>query len=409
VSQGARHIVLIGRTGLPERAAWDAAAPASAAGRQIAAVRALEASGAHVMVASADVADWARMSDLWAELRRSMPPVRGVIHAAGVMETRALADLDARALQAALRPKVLGTWVLHQLTLSSDLQFFVCFSSVTALWGSQQLAHYVAANQFMDALAHYRRGLSLPALSVNWGPWEGSGPLLDELARHFSRIGLRILPAEVALAALGDLLERGVTQRAVASVDWTTFSAVYQAKRERPLLEHLSMRAAPPEQAKAAGGPEGWLASLRRLPAHEQRDGLLSFVRRELAGVLGYADATSLDPRLGFFRLGMDSLQAVQLRNRLSAGLGHDLPPTIAFEYPTAEALARHLADDVLKLPPAPTARGDSGKAGGIVGASQAQQVEPAPAPIGTLTGDALAELLDDELARVDGLLEDTK
>lgn len=296
---------------------------------------------------------------------------------------------------------MLGAWVLHQLTQSNELEFFVCFSSVTALWGAQTLAHYVAANQFMDALAHHRRGLGLSALSVNWGPWADSNPILNELARYFTQIGMRNLPADDALAALGDLLELDVTQRAVVSVDWSVFSAVYQAKHARPLLARIQPIAPPAEPVITEDRRTGWLARLRGVPDDEQRNELLSFVQRELASVLGYPDSVSLDPRQGFFRLGMDSLQAVQLRNKLEASLGCSLPPTIAFEYPTSEALARYLADAVLKLPV--VTRGKP------ISAQQAQQAEPVPARLDTLGEDSLAELLDHELAMIDDLLEEPK
>src|SRR5581483_5107839 len=114
------------------------------------------------------------------ELRHDKPPLRGIIHAAGVATTISLDNLDVATLKVTLQPKVLGTWVLHQLSIGLDLDCFVTFSSIASVLGSRALAHYAAANHFLDALAHHRRSIGLPALTINWGPWaEGGMASLD--------------------------------------------------------------------------------------------------------------------------------------------------------------------------------------------------------------------------------------
>ena len=168
--RGARRLVLLGRRGLPDRALWDGLPPSDASFATVAAVRELEGLGATVIVAAADVADPSQMAALFGQLRKNLPPIRGVIHAAGVIEPRASRDLDLRSLQAVLRPKVQGTWALHQLTRDLPLDFLVLFSSVSSVWGSARLVDYAAANQFLDAFAHFRRALWLAGAEHQLGP-----------------------------------------------------------------------------------------------------------------------------------------------------------------------------------------------------------------------------------------------
>ncbi|MGO9895164.1 MAG: SDR family NAD(P)-dependent oxidoreductase [Bryobacteraceae bacterium] len=357
VSQGARHLVLTGRTGLPERSAWPAILPETEMGRRIAAIQALEERGARIHVVKADVADERQMSDLWGDLDRNHPPVRGIIHAAGVLAPHGLADLRAEEFHEVLRSKVTGAWLLHQFVearkgAGAELDFFVLFSSGASVWGGQGLAHYAAANHFLDALSHHRAALGLPALSVNWGWWGGSGLVSEELAGFFGRIGLKSLPPDQALAVLAYLLESGATRKTVADVDWTVFGPIFEARRNRPLLEELAVR--PQVQVETGNAKEEkssrLLDLIHQAPRTEKRPLLHRYIRNEVALILGFSSSDRIDPKQGFFTMGMDSMMTVQLRNRLDQNLDCSLPPTVAFEYPTVESLTKFLSESVLKL-----------------------------------------------------------
>jgi acyl transferase domain-containing protein/acyl carrier protein len=361
-TQGAKHLVLTSRTGLPERSTWANIPPASEIGKRIAAVRALEERGAEIYVAKADVADENRMSGLWEELGRDHPPLRGIIHAAGILGAHELVDLKAEECHEVLRSKVKGAWVLHQFAQArkgapDKLDFFVLFSSGAAVWGSHGLGSYAAANHFLDALAQHRAALELPALSVNWGWWEGDGLVSEGLAQLFGRIGLKGLPSEHALEALAYLLETGATQKIVAAVDWTVFGPIFEAKRRRPLLEQVISR--PKVQGKTGEAEEKGsilLAQLQRASAFDKRPLLHNYIRTQVAEILGFASPDRIDPGQGFFKMGMDSIMTVQLRTRLEAALGISLPPTVAFEYPTVDGLTKFLAEIVIKLDAPPGA-----------------------------------------------------
>jgi epothilone polyketide synthase E len=358
VDRGARSLVLTSRQGLPPRERWDAEPVETGVGQQIARVRALQARGARVTVLAVDVGDREGMQAALEQVRRELPPLRGIVHAAGVAMERPAAELDAAALGAVARAKVQGAWTLHELTADLDLDVFVLFSSAAAIWGARGLAHYAAANQFLDALAHYRRARGLPALSVNWGWWSGGGIATASMQQVFAQVGLRPMPGAAALTILAALLEGGAVQKTVADVDWTVFKAVYEASRCRPLLEEILPPAAP---APVSPSPAAPLA--RRLGGATPEEGrqiLLAAVQEEVAHVLGLDPSEPMDPRTGFFKMGMKSLMTVELRNRLQSRLGRPLPPTLAFEYPTVESLAAFLAGEVFGSRPADLASSGS-------------------------------------------------
>jgi acyl carrier protein len=339
---GARHLVLTSRRGLPDRSSWDGISPGADDTDRIAQIRSLEELGARVMVIAADVADAAQMAAVFGEIQRTAPPLRGIVHAAGVASEELLTTMNPGALESTLRPKVLGSWVLHELTRGRDLDFLVLFGSVASVWGSRGLGHYAAGNHFLDALSHHRRFLGLPAMSVDWGWWATRGLATVEMERFFAQNGLRALVPEDALTVLGRLLTAGVTQQTVAAVDWRVFKSIYGLKRRRFLLDEIL--SSPIADGERPGRQQSdLLERLEKASAMRRREILVTHVRAEVARILGFGDAQAIELRQGFFRMGMDSILTVQLRNRLETALGRSLPPTVAFEYPTVETLSDHL------------------------------------------------------------------
>ncbi len=347
VEQGGRHLFLLSRRGLPERASWPALTKDSEMAQQVEAIRELEALGAQVTPLAADVSDLAQMTALFARFGTEAPPLRGLLHAAAVIHLRSLRETTLEEFQAALRPKLYGTWVLHHLTQKQALDFFVLFSSTTALLGSSALADY-AANQFLDAFAHERRRLGLPALSINWGTWEKMRLFSAAEQEMAARSGLRPMPAEQALAMLQHALAFDLPQIAIADVDWSTLKSAYEARRRRPFLEGVA-DAAPAVESKPATGKIDILTQLQHTPPDDRHEVLLQFVQSQAARVLGIDAAQSLDPARGFFEMGMDSLTSVELRRRLESSFGASLPSTLTFNYPNVAALTDYLAQRVLR------------------------------------------------------------
>jgi acyl transferase domain-containing protein/acyl carrier protein len=319
VEQGARHLVLAGRH------------------RRESAVAALHAGGATVQVVEADVTrpgDVARL----VETCQAQAPLRGVVHAAGVLDDGILTNLTAERCVQVLGPKVRGGWELHTRTQSLPLDFFVCFSSMASLLGSPGQGNYAAANAFLDALAQHRRARGLPGVSINWGPWAGAG-MAAKLHSRLRAHGEGMLEPAVALRLFTHVLARGAAQVGVMPIAWDRYAVDY------PAPEFLSLLRAIP------GGPT-FRQRLRDAPPDRRARLLEGCVRSAVGGVLGHPPAAV--PRgEGFAELGLDSLGAIELRTQLERALECRLPATLAFDYPTVDALVAHLAER-LAGPPAP-------------------------------------------------------
>ncbi len=367
--QGARHLVLVGRRGLPERATWAGLSQKDEVYAQVEAVRAIEVLGATVTPVAADVSDVGQMSALFEQFGKTLPPLQGLVHAAAVIDFQTLKEMSLLRLLATLRPKLQGTWVLHELTKQMPLDFFVLFSSTTALLGSHGLAHYAAANQFLDSFAHYRRALGLPALSLNWGLWERMERFSIAQQNEVLRFGLIPMPVAKALAELEKLLgeagpaqEKALLQQqqqsasptartpqiAIADIDWSKLKPAYEARRRRPFFDAIASEPKA-EAKKPAKAKLDILKQLQQTPADDRHEVLLGFIQAQAAKVLGLASPHELAPERGFFEMGMDSLTSVELRRRLETSFAEQLPSTLTFNYPNVAALTNYVATRVLR------------------------------------------------------------
>jgi acyl carrier protein len=320
--RGAGTLMLVGR-----RPAGEAA---------VAECRALEAMGARVLPWQADIAEPAEVERLLRHIQAALPPLRGVVHAAGVLEDGMLRQLDRDRLARVLRPKLAGAWNLHRATAGTELDFFVLYSSFAGILGTPGQANHAAANAFLDALAWHRHATGLPALSLDWGAWSEIGAAArqnvgERLAAHG---GAAIAP-EQGLRLLERCWGSATPQRAIVPIRWQQVEA---ARLRRPLLAEFL-----PAASAVADAAPGLRARLRAASPRRRRAMLVDHVAAEAAKVLGLKAGEAIDPAQGFFELGMDSLTSVELRNRLRAGLGCELPTTLAFDHPTPEALAEFL------------------------------------------------------------------
>ncbi|MFG1372206.1 type I polyketide synthase [Xanthobacter oligotrophicus] len=316
VARGARRLILIGRTPLPPRADWAALPPESEAGRRVAALRALEALGASVRVEAFDVADEARLAAFLAAYRaEAHPPIRGVAHAAGVIQDALLLRMSFEDIAAVMRPKVAGALALHRQTGNLPLDHFVLFSSASSVLGQMGQAGYGAANAFEDALAVHRRAAGLPATAINWGPWADIGLFARlDLAERAGLSGVGPIAPEQGMAALDYLMAQGETQALVLNADWAQVPAAAR-------LELLQAAAAPDASSTATG-----IADLLLMAPAERKAELRARLGAIVAAVLRF-DADKLDHRRALTTLGMDSIMAVEIRNRIKRQF--DLTPSI--------------------------------------------------------------------------------
>lgn len=328
VEQGARRLILLARTRLPPRANWASVDAESHLAHQIAAIRELEAMGATVHLAPVDVADEGSLSGFLNEFRADgWPPIRGVVHAAGVLQDGLLVQLDAAAFKTVLRPKVTGGWLLHRLLEADSLDFFVLFSSAASVLGQPGQGNYAAANAFLDALAYHRQAQGQPALSINWGAWTGEG-FADSvggkrLSARLGALGIGSIAPPQALEALGRLLGQSAAQVVAVPVRWKQFREVYSAGRASPLLSALAGEDVESAQ-HTAGASERRDALLAAEPA-ERRRLLQSYLSDQVARVLGLAPS-ELDLHQSLSYLGLDSLMAIELKNRIAVDLKVNLP-----------------------------------------------------------------------------------
>jgi polyketide synthase 7 len=338
---GVAHVVLVSRAGA------DAEGVPALIGR-------LQGAGAEVSVVACDVAD----RDAVAAMLAGIParyPLRGIVHAAGVLDDGLISSLTPGRVDAVLRAKVDGAWNLHELTQDVELSVFVVFSSMAGIVGTPGQANYAAANSFLDGLAAYRRAHGLPGLSLAWGLWEQSSAMTAHLGdrdrARMSRVGLAPVSTAHALESFDTALLVDRPVLVAAALDRVALSD--NAAGLPPLLREL---AGPPARRVIAdtdltASTTGLTVRLHGMTPEARQGELVDLVCDNAATVLGLPGAADVDAGRAFQELGFDSLTAVELRNRLKTATGLSLSPTLIFDYPTPAVLAGHL-DTQLAAPP---------------------------------------------------------
>jgi NADPH:quinone reductase-like Zn-dependent oxidoreductase/acyl carrier protein len=348
VSQGARTLVLVGR-----RAA-DAEARV--------AIRALEERGANVRQVHIDLAE----ADALDRLRESMtglPDLGGVVHAAGIVEDGLLLHQDWATFAQVFGPKAGGAHAAGTLAAQRDADFVVLFSSGASVFGSRGQANYAAANAFLDGYVWSLRHRGVRAWSINWGAWAGAGmtaSLTERDRERTSAHGHQFITPEEGVAALERLLTIDAhPQVAIMPIDWSRFVQHEPAGRVRPLVSRVIGRASRIEPRRASSEPR-LVDRLELAAPRQRRDMVAAHIREIVRGVLGLSGSHVLDEHQGLRDVGLDSLMAVELKNRLQESTGRTLPATLAFDYPTVATLTTFVGAlltnaDVAEKEPSPS------------------------------------------------------
>ena len=333
--RGARHLVLIGRRGAVTEEARTALAG-------------LQARGIDARAEAIDVTVHEDVEHAFARFAKDMPPVRGILHAAMVLDDGVISQLDGDRVRRVMAPKVLGGWHLHQLSLALDLDFFVLFSSMSAIIGNAGQANYVAANRFLVALAHHRRRQGLPALAVDWGRIADAGYVdrNEEVAQRFERMGILGMPVAKATEALGRMMRSASSHVGLLRVDWPAAirsSDGWVPKRLSQLVEASG--------GTSDGGQQGLREVLMAAPEEERPDLLITMLKEQVANVLR-APSSDLDTDRPLSDLGLDSLMAIDLVNRIESEFAVSMPRDRVAVGVTISALAATLMELLAETEP---------------------------------------------------------
>ena len=319
-------------------------------------IRTLRERGVNLVVELADVTDALGVDRMLDRIDRDLPPLAGVIHSVGVLSDGALTNQSWARFEQVLWPKILAAWHLHRATEHRDLDLFILFSSRVGVMGNPGQANHAAANAFLDQLAGHRRAMGLPGQAIAWGAWSEIGEAAeqkDRIERQRSALGGRWFTPQQGLKAMERLVRQDVTTSVVMSMDWAVFEEAVEARP--PFLEDLLSADAESDDDRATSSADV-ATRLRETPVSERASLLVSFLRGEVQAVLRLPSMP--DPSVGFFDLGMDSLMAVELRNRLNRAFAGDYTAsnTVVFDYPDIVSLARHLVEEVgeVEAEPAP-------------------------------------------------------
>lgn len=265
--------------------------------------------------------------------------LKGVIHTAGVLDDRLLSNQTDSSFQKVLSPKVQGTWNLHQMTKNKNLDFFVCFSSMTSVIGAMGQSNYAAANYFMDTFCRYRKLNHLPAISINWGPWSGAGMgAKKELIDHWFNMGMSTIDLDEGVLIFERLLNTNYSEIGVMPTDWNKYPD------QNNFFEALKKIKEKEERSNV-------LTKLREADPARRRKMIIEYVESEVCGILGYQEGNQyFEEDQGFFELGMNSLTAIEFKSKLQDAFECQLSSTLTFDYPTIAKLVDYLDSEIVSV-----------------------------------------------------------
>lgn len=324
VKQGAKQLILVGRSQPKPEAK--------------AVIANLQQQGVTIKVKQVDVCN----EEAVANLLQENDSIKGIFHLAGCLDDGVLSNQSWQRFTKVLDPKVMGAWNLHTNSQHLSLDFFVCFSSIASIIGSPGQGNYAAANAFLDSLSDYRKSKNLPSLTINWGPWAEIGMaanLENNSETRWKNAGVDLVEIGQGLADLGLLLQENISRIAVFPVNWEKFIQQYPIYQKHSLLSNII------KQNNIA--PQISLEEqIKPLSPKKRKALIIEKVEVDVNLSLGLNNEESLDPKLGFFDLGMDSLMALEFRQRLETRLGRSLPNTLTFDYPNIEAITNYILEE---------------------------------------------------------------
>lgn len=381
-SQGAEHLVLVGRSGA-----------ASVQAKQT--LTELAVRGVHVKAVAADIGDAAQLATMFADIAATMPPLKGIFHAAGVLEDQNLRDIDQASLDKVMRPKALGAWHLHQLSLPLALDCFVLFSSISALIGNRNQGNYVAANTFLDALAHHRHALGLAATSVNWGALAevGMAAANTSVLQHLAHMGIHSFTPEQALEALAAVLQSPVAQVGVFDVDWQLWRQYEPASSAARFAELLAG-----DGLDGDGAPASWPELLQTLGEAGTCEAVAAQFTLQIAATLKLP-LEMIDQNTPISKFGLDSLMAMDLQMKVRGEFKVEISILELMKGNSIGKIAASITHKLATLQPQQEQRAPAEAATTDVDISEASELIDQLNNLDTLSEEELDKLLGSALA----------
>ncbi|MCF4969009.1 type I polyketide synthase, partial [Nostoc sp. CMAA1605] len=300
------------------------------------AIASLNKNGTQITIVKADITSAADTEQLFSRFGADLPPLRGVIHAAAVLDDGLLTNQNWEKYQNVMRPKVEGTLLLDRYTRNLSLDFFIAFSSAAVILGSPGQSSYAAANAFMDALMQQRQILGLPGISINWGAWDTGNEIEKQ---RFANWGIQSMSADTAIKYLSDLILSNVDQGIILDIDWSTFNQAFNINQ--PFFAEVITTKADSKEAKL-------LERLKSVPIDERSEKLSQGLEQILREVTGLSASSLIPHHTSFLELGLNSLMVLEFKNRLESNLACTLPTSIIFDYPNIASLNIYLQKELL-------------------------------------------------------------
>ncbi|HKR13749.1 MAG TPA: beta-ketoacyl reductase, partial [Pyrinomonadaceae bacterium] len=333
IERGARHIALASRRSTSDELQSK--------------ISQWEKQGATIRVFPTDVTNEDHIKDLVAGIEQSMPPLKGVIHAAGVIEDGMAHKQSWEQLRRVLAPKVRGAYALHLHTRHVSLDFFTLFSSAASMFGSTGQINHAAANAFLDGLAQHRKAQGLPALSINWGAWSGIGEAAKQnVPERLAPRGIDAIEPEQGWRVLEMIFNHSAAQVGVVPIDWERWQRLYTGKVP-PLMDQLMRSSRPASQRR-----RDLIESFFGVEPNKQQEQLEEYLVHEAARVLRM-DPASLDRQQPLSNFGLDSIMTVELRDRIDADWQVRVPLVEFFREPTIARLSAIMLEQLRSLRPA--------------------------------------------------------
>lgn len=305
--------------------------------------------GANVTLKAVDVSNTIDLQHIFDDIQQSAYPLKGIIHAAGLVDDDMLAKQTIERFKQVYQPKVEGLLALHELSKTIELDFFVCFSSMAAVWGTPGQGSYAAANSFMDSFMQYRKQLGLPALSINWGAWSevGMGAKLNSNQQNrMSKSGIGFISPNDGLTLLEELMKKPLSQVGVYNIDWKNIARLISQGDNKLFFEELLKNETEKQKNKGS-----LITELSEIEIGRRKAYLQKYIQSEIARVLHITDPKMIEPRLPLFDLGLDSFMAVELKNKLENSIDTTLSSSLLFNHPNLESIVNFLISDVISLP----------------------------------------------------------